>query len=99
MNRRFLDLSSFEQAAALRLDSHLAHRSGILCLMEGDDRQARLRFGPQVFQAPARVRPALEFIRDHPLFAVAEIPGLDDASKLLLSRRLIHDGLLRLNPT
>lgn len=82
----------------LRLDSQLCHRPGILCMVEVDDRFATIRYGSQHLQAPARIRPALEFIRDHPRLTVAGIPGLDDDSKLVLARRLLRGGLLRFAP-
>ena len=91
-------LSHVDRSTDLRLDSQLCHRPGIFCMVEGDDRQASIRFGPERLQAPARVRRALEFIRDRPRFTVAEIPGLDDDSKLLLARRLLQGGLLRFAP-
>jgi ribosomal protein L16 Arg81 hydroxylase len=88
-------LAHLDRLADLRLDSRLCHRPGILCMVEADDRFATIRFGPQHLQAPTRIRPALEFIRDRPRFAVADIPGLDDEGKIVLARRLLQGGLLR----
>ncbi len=91
-------LTHLDRVADLRLDSGLCHRPGILCVVEGDDWHASIRFGTEHLQAPARIRRALEFIRDRPRFAVSEIPGLDDDSRLLLARRLLRAGLLRFAP-
>jgi len=91
-------LAHLAHLADLRLDTPLCHRPGILCMVEGDDRFATIRYGTQHLQAPARIRPALELIRDHPRLTAADIPGLDDDSKLVLARRLIRGGLLQLAP-
>lgn len=89
-------LAHLDRLADLRLDSRLCHRPGILCMVEADDRFATIRFGTQHLQAPARIRPALEFVRDSPRFTIADIPGLDDDGKLVLAKRLLRGGLLRL---
>ena len=88
-------LAQLDALPALRLGSRLGHRPGLLCMVEADEQFATIRFGTQSVQAPARIRSALEFVRVRASFAVAEIPGLDDGGKLVLARRLVAAGLLR----
>ncbi|HKI03013.1 MAG TPA: cupin domain-containing protein [Thermoanaerobaculia bacterium] len=88
--------TALAQLSTLGLDATVERRLGLPCLVESTDRGAVLRFGPHRVQGPATLLPALEFIRDHRRFQVAELPAaLSDSSKLVLVRRLIRDGLLR----
>lgn len=85
-----------DRLAELSLDSLLERRAGLLCTVDTTSYGfSNIRFGPQHVRAPARLRPALEFIRDTALFRVSEIPELDDQSRLVLARRLVREGLLR----
>jgi hypothetical protein len=44
---------------------------------------------------PARCEPALRFVEDAAGgFTPAELPGLDEASALVLVRRLVREGVL-----
>ena len=46
---------------------------------------------------PARLADVMEFVRDHDAFRVAELaPWLDDESRLVVTRRLVREGLLRI---
>lgn len=73
----------------------LARREAILCAVESGNDFSCIRFGLRSVRGPAHLRRAFEFIRDHVGFKVSEIPGLDDQSRLVISRRLIREGLLR----
>jgi len=85
-----------DRLAELALDSLLERRTGLLCTVDTTEYGfSNIRFGSQHVRAPARLRRALEFIRDAALFRVSEIPELDDQSRLVLARRLIREGLLR----
>jgi ribosomal protein L16 Arg81 hydroxylase len=79
-------------------DSEVERRRGPVCLVESSGGTVAVRFGPKRVQGPVEISPALEFIRDHVRFRVCDLPNsitLD--SKLMLVRRLIRDGLLRLS--
>jgi len=85
-----------DRLGELSPESLLEKREGLLCTVDTTKYGfSNIRFGSQHVRAPARVRRALEFIRDAPLFRVSEIPGLDEQSRLVLARRLIREGLLR----
>jgi hypothetical protein len=106
VTRRRIRLQGFPQdghmAELLRLeevaiDSPVERRRGLLCAVEVFERQGtcRIRFGPSSVRGPIRLRSALEFVRDHERFRVSELPELDDASRVVLARRLLRAGLLR----
>jgi hypothetical protein len=49
-------------------------------------------------QGPEAIAPTLRFVESHPRFRIADLPGgLSTASKLLLARRLIEEGLLKID--
>lgn len=76
--------------------SEIVQREGLLCTIESRGDASSIRFGSRNVRGPAHLRPALEFIRDHARFRVDEVPGLDEQSRLVLVRRLIREGLLRM---
>jgi ribosomal protein L16 Arg81 hydroxylase len=87
--------SHLARLSDLSTESFLARREGILCAVESEGDFSCIRFGLRSVRGPVRLRQAFEFIRDHPGFKVSKIPGLDDQSRLVITRRLIREGLLR----
>jgi hypothetical protein len=59
----------------------------------GEDRLEVL-LGDRVLEVPAWIRPALEEVRRRPELRPRDLP-LDEASRLVLARRLVREGLLR----
>lgn len=105
--RRRVRLQGYPQdghiSQLLRLDevtenSLLEHRPGLLCMVDCMSGQGtcKLRFGGGYLQGPVRLRPAMEFVRDHLSFRAADLPGLDAGGGVILVRRLVRMGLLRL---
>ncbi|HEY4592363.1 MAG TPA: cupin domain-containing protein [Thermoanaerobaculia bacterium] len=92
-------LAQLLRLAEVALDSRIERRPGILCAVEVSPRQdtCRIRFGPTYVRGPIRLRAAMEFICDHERFRVSDLPGLDDSGKVVLARRLVGSGLLRLD--
>jgi ribosomal protein L16 Arg81 hydroxylase len=79
-------------------DSVIERRRGLVCIVENVGKGAVIRFGPKRFQGPIEIFSTLEFIRDHQHFRVCDLPNsLNMETKLLLVRRLIRDGLLRIS--
>ncbi len=83
------------ELGSLSLATWLMRRRGVLCRVEEEAGRASIRFGKSNIQGPAHLAPAFEHIRIHGVFQVAELPALDDSSKLVLCRRLVREGLLR----
>ena len=56
-----------------------------------------LTFGHKQVRFPTRIRKAVTFVREKDRFHVSEIPGLDEASQVVLAKRLVREGFLRLS--
>ena len=53
--------------------------------------------GDRALRMPARLREPMTFVRDHPALRVRDLaPWLDEQSRLVLVRRLVREGLLRI---
>jgi bifunctional lysine-specific demethylase and histidyl-hydroxylase NO66 len=53
--------------------------------------------GDRQLRMPLRLREPLEFVRDHASFTVGDLaPWLDAGSRLVVVRRLVREGLLRI---
>jgi len=78
----------------LNADSLLRKRVGTVSFLEKTETEVRLHFAHKLVKMPAKVLGALEFILAAGVFAVRDIPGLDEASQLVLARRLVKDGYL-----
>ncbi len=90
-------------AESLTVDSEVERRPDVLCTIEEvfdseRNRKSTIFFGDGRLSGPPHLYRALDFIRNRNRFWVAEIPGLDEKGQLVLVRRLIAEGLLRLLP-
>lgn len=89
-------LAELAKISDLHLGSTVRHRAGLLCRVSTSADQAVLHFGPTEVSAPLAVLPALQLICDNRQLKVGDLPPpLSDNSKLVLIRRLIREGLLR----
>jgi len=99
--RRPIRGDAFDQLRALDdLDSEteLERRKSVIADLELEDGDARLSFEGRTLRLPAKVAEELEYVLrvDEP-FTAADLPGrLDDESRLVLVRRLVREGLLRI---
>jgi bifunctional lysine-specific demethylase and histidyl-hydroxylase NO66 len=77
----------------------LARRSTVACeLRLGADR-LRVLLGDRELRMPTRLVDVMEHVRDHHTFTVGELsPWLDAESRLVVCRRLVREGLLRIVP-
>ncbi|MEM1204151.1 MAG: cupin domain-containing protein [Acidobacteriota bacterium] len=94
-------LEDLLHADELTPETRVERRQGVLCVVDEilDPQQrpkATLFFGQQRFSGPPRLRRSFEFIRDRERFSVSEIPGLDANGQVMVAKRLVKDGLLRL---
>lgn len=78
----------------------LEKRAGALCyITRGDsaDAEVGIHFPGGAVWAPSWVEPALQFVAETEVFQVRDLPSLwDDDSKVVLARRLVKEGLLRI---
>ncbi|HEX5090954.1 MAG TPA: cupin domain-containing protein [Nocardioides sp.] len=80
---------------AITEDTLLRRRPGHPCvLMDNDEDRLEVLLGDRVLEVPAWIRPALEEVRRRPELRPRDLP-LDEASRLVLARRLVREGLLR----
>ncbi|HSU01526.1 MAG TPA: cupin domain-containing protein [Nocardioides sp.] len=80
-------------AHGLRDSTRLRRRPGHPCELVDDGDTVRVLLGDRVLRVPARVREALELVAARPELTPADLP-LDPASALVLTRRLVREGLL-----
>lgn len=71
---------------------HVAVHRGTLAVLEN---AVELTYGDRRFLLPPQAGEALAFIVKHPRFVAADLPGLSDASRLVLCRRLLRARILR----
>jgi hypothetical protein len=82
---------------SLSVSTEVERREHVLCRVESSaDGRSTIRFGSRNVSGPAHLLRAMELIRDRECFKIGDLPGLDDQSRIVLTRRLIREGLLRL---
>jgi bifunctional lysine-specific demethylase and histidyl-hydroxylase NO66 len=81
---------------ALDDDTVLSRREGAVCVLRPAPDRLALLLGDRVLWMPARLTPAIEYVRAHPSLMPRDLDGLlDEQSRLVLTRRLVREGLLR----
>ena len=83
--------------AAIDDDSLLRRRPGHPCVLVEQGERLEVLLGDRTLDVPARLRPALEVVRARPELRPRDLP-LDEQSRLVLARRLVREGLLRVVP-
>jgi hypothetical protein len=101
--RRPIRGDAFDQLRALDdLDpnTELERRESVIADLDVDHDEARLSFEGRILHLPARVAGELEYVlRVEEPFTASDLPGpLDDEGRLVLVRRLVREGLLRIKP-
>jgi lysine-specific demethylase/histidyl-hydroxylase NO66 len=74
--------------------SLVARRSGSMCVIETVGDELSVLLGDRELRMPTTVEPAMTLIATGASVAVADLPGLDEASRLVLVHRLIREGLV-----
>lgn len=78
----------------------LERRATAACVLRpgsGDDGRLRVLLGDRELRMPARLGEAMAFVRDHRHLVPGDLaPWLDAESRLVLCRRLVREGLLRI---
>jgi lysine-specific demethylase/histidyl-hydroxylase NO66 len=85
--------------ASLDASTHLRRRPGRPCVLRPAGDRLHLLLGDRRVTVPARIQEAVEVVRDSGAAGLtpADLP-LDDASALVLCRRLVREGLLEVAP-
>jgi hypothetical protein len=80
----------------LAADTVVARRPGSICALASDGDRLRVLLGDRELRVPARLEPALTWLCEHDELRPADLsPWLDEQSSLVLVRRLVREGLLR----
>ncbi|HET7356320.1 MAG TPA: cupin domain-containing protein [Nocardioidaceae bacterium] len=78
--------------------SVLVRRPGTPCVLEATGDRLRVLLGDREVRMPHRLRSPMEFVRDHERLRPADLAAwLDPESRLVLTRRLVREGLLGLD--
>jgi bifunctional lysine-specific demethylase and histidyl-hydroxylase NO66 len=78
-------------------DSVVERRATAACVLRPGPHRLSLLLGDRELRMPLRLSEAMEFVRDNPSFRVGELaPWLDAESRLVVARRLVREGLLRI---
>jgi lysine-specific demethylase/histidyl-hydroxylase NO66 len=76
----------------------LTRRAGAVCLLRPSDDDLTVLLGDRVLRVPTRLRAAMEYVAEHQTFRPLDLSGLlDPESRLVLTRRLVREGLLRVS--
>jgi hypothetical protein len=99
--RRAIRGDAFDQLRALEdleLDTPLARRDTVIADLDSAGGEAALSYEGRTLRLPERIAPELRFMLDaDEAFTAMDLPGrLDDESRLVLVRRLVREGFLRI---
>jgi lysine-specific demethylase/histidyl-hydroxylase NO66 len=74
----------------------LERRPTAACVLRPEGEKLSVLLGDRELRMPARLLETMEFVRDHESFRVADLaPWLEGGSRLVVARRLVREGLLR----
>jgi mannose-6-phosphate isomerase-like protein (cupin superfamily) len=83
--------------ATLSDTTSLLRRPTAACALRPGDERLTVHLGDRSLRMPLRLLPVMEFVRDTEAFRVEELsPWLDESSRLVVARRLVREGLLRI---
>jgi hypothetical protein len=81
---------------ALDDNTVLERRAGTACVVSEHDGRLRVLLGDRELRIPLYLAAPIRWIRDSATFRPADLADwLDPESRLVLSRRLVREGLLR----
>lgn len=77
----------------------LERRPTAACDLRAEGDRLRVLLGDRELRMPLRLADAMAHVRDHPRLMVSDLaPWLDKQSRLVVARRLVREGLLRIQP-
>ncbi|HLN78069.1 MAG TPA: cupin domain-containing protein, partial [Nocardioidaceae bacterium] len=75
----------------------VGRRPTAACVLRPEPERLSVLLGDRELRMPLRLTGAMEFVRDHDTFRVGDLaPWLDEESRLVVTRRLVREGLLRI---
>jgi hypothetical protein len=83
---------------ALTDDTRLVRRRTAACVLRSGPERLVVLLGDRELRMPLRLQEPMSFVRDREAFRVGELaPWLDPSSRLVVARRLVREGLLRVD--
>ncbi len=77
----------------------LARRPSAACVLRPGPEKLLALLGDRTLRMPLRLQAPMEFVAAHDTFRVDDLaPWLDERSRLVVARRLVREGLLRITP-
>ncbi|MGN6577881.1 MAG: cupin domain-containing protein [Nocardioides sp.] len=78
-------------------DTTLARRPTAACVLRPGPEKLLVLLGDRTLRMPLRLQAPLEFVAAHDAFRVGDLaPWLEEQSRLVVARRLVREGLLRI---
>jgi hypothetical protein len=78
-------------------DTRVEHRPTAACVLVPDGDRLVVLLGDRELRMPGHLADAMTYLRDHRELRVADLaPWLDEQSRLVVVRRLVREGLLRI---
>ena len=91
-------LNDLVALGALDDGTELVRRLTATCVLRPDGDRLRVLLGDRELRMPARLADVMTYVRDHDRFRVGDLaPWLDEGSRLVVTRRLVREGLLRID--
>ena len=79
-------------------DTRLVRRPGTVCVLQPAGEVLRVLLGDRELRVPARLEEPIVYVRSQSSFTPRDLePWLDPESRLVLARRLVREGLLRVD--
>jgi ribosomal protein L16 Arg81 hydroxylase len=90
------DLRQLGEEQELGLDTSVRKRAGMFCRVRAGGESVRIEFPGGSVEGPKPLEPALRYVAGAEEFTARDLPGgLSERARLILTRRLIAEGLLR----
>jgi lysine-specific demethylase/histidyl-hydroxylase NO66 len=90
-------LADMARVDSMSADDPVRRRPASFCELRTDDGELAAFLGDRELRMPMGAEPAMRFVAETSgPFRPADLPGLDDAGRLVLARRLVREGLLEL---
>jgi mannose-6-phosphate isomerase-like protein (cupin superfamily) len=91
-------LTDLMRLDALTDDTQLVHRHTTPCVLVAAGERLRVLLGDRELLMPGRLTEPMSLVRDRKVLCPADLAGsLDPESRLVLCRRLVREGLLRIS--
>jgi hypothetical protein len=87
-------LGQLAAAASVTADTRLRHRAGLRYRLRADDSAVVLTTVDRTLTLPADTAAAVQTALTGGVFVPTDLPGLDDADRLTLARRLLREGVI-----